>query len=118
MNSADWARHSAFLFGTLVQTIFIILYATRPWRYSGPTVSLMVSNFALWLFLSLTSVRTLEQYVSDNPPWDKNAVIVSSWDIVNSILYWFVVLAMLGQLASLIYEMRKTYNERHHSRSS
>ena len=75
------------------QTAFVILWATRPWYREWIGRALMVKSFSLMLFLDRALVLSyLEPRPSRAPLW-------------TTILFGFVTLGIVTQLAALVYEM-------------
>lgn len=86
------------VWAALAQTLFIVIYATRPWWRAFVGRALFTKSLALALLLDLAVAR---HYFDD--PW---------LDLLFDVLFAGVVAGITFQLAALVHEVR------HHRRAA
>lgn len=85
----DWQRASlvALALATVVQTLFVVIYASRPWWKARVGRALMLKSAALCVVLWLTIVNTFYVYAGEEA-----IGTVALWVVAIAITYQFVVL--------------------------
>lgn len=66
-----WATYALYYAGTPAQLLFLLLYATRPWRKFGPTRAVMNKSLSVFILMS-QSLIVLHMYglrPLDWPAW-------------------------------------------------
>lgn len=97
-----WATYGLIFGGLPAQTLYLLLYLTRPWRLYGPTRALMVKSFSFWLLLSQSFI-VLSMYGLRPLDWE-------NWLMVYRILgNTFMLGAIYYQLFALVKEIRVGY---------
>lgn len=86
-----WERTSlvALIVGTSAQTLFILIYASRPWWRARVGRALMLKSAALCVVLWLTVVNTFYVY-----PREEMVGAIALWVIAAAIVYQLVVLLL------------------------
>jgi hypothetical protein len=96
----------ALIYGGLpAQTLYVLLYLTRPWRTYAVSRALMTKSFSFWLLLSQSFI-VLSLYGLRPLDWPAWLII---YRIVGDI---FMVGAIYYQLFALISEIRAGYRTR------
>lgn len=90
----SWVRWglAALWVATIFQTLFVVVYATRPWRRHFVGRALFVKSLALMVTLQVTLANNYLIY-----PWQLQ---------VSVILLWFVAAAIAFQFAALVAQWR------------
>lgn len=102
MNTVNqWATVATIWLGLTGQSIFLALYATRPWREYRITRALMMKSFAFWLIFVLSATRLVTRGLRPNVD-DSLALI-----IFQLILDALIVFAIWYQAIALAIEVRQ-----------
>lgn len=99
-----WATYALIYGGLPAQTLFLLLYLTRPWRDWRPTRALMSKSFSFWLLLS-QSLIVLHLYGMRPVDWPDWLMV---YRIVGDV---FMLAAIYYQLYALVKEMVDGYRD-------
>lgn len=88
--------------GLAGQSVFVLLYATRPWQYERFTRALMLKSVTLWLLFLIGAIRVSvtgrPAINSGDPEWLAGFVIAGNVLIIAAVWY---------QAVALFIEIRK-----------
>jgi hypothetical protein len=89
-----WATYATIWGGLLGQTLFLGLYATRPWRAYQITKALMLKSIAMWLILLLSSSRLVARGLTPRQEGWEFIIFQLLVDavVLGAIWYQFIVL--------------------------
>lgn len=101
---ATWTTILTVWLGLIGQTLFIALYATRPWRKFRVTRALMIKSASIWMIFALGATRhVVTGQVSSNPVANENVGLV----IFTLALDALIIFAIWYQFFALVDEVRK-----------